>query len=53
MTPAGWIIMILSVGSVLALATYCFYRVLSLPPSEVDQLVSPLDIDTRDTQDAD
>jgi hypothetical protein len=50
MTPAGWTIMILSVGSVLTLTAYCFYRVLTLPISEMDELKAPLDIDTGDTQ---
>jgi hypothetical protein len=53
MTPAGWIIMIVSVGSVLALTVFCFYRVLTLPASELDEIKAPLDIDTKDTQDAD
>jgi hypothetical protein len=54
MTAAGWIIMIVSVGSVLALATFCLYRVLTLPPTEVEKhLKAPLEIDTGDTKDAD
>lgn len=53
MTLAGWIIMILSVGSVLTLTAFCFYRVLTLPPSELDELKAPLHIDTGDTEDAD
>lgn len=50
MTAAGWTIMIVSVGSVLALTGFCFYRVLTLPASELDELKAPLDIDTGDTQ---
>ena len=54
MTPGGWIVMLLSVGGVLVLAAYCLYRVLTLPPVEVEEhLKGPLDIDTRDTRDAD
>ncbi|MEX2175246.1 MAG: hypothetical protein WD872_12860 [Pirellulaceae bacterium] len=53
MTTLGWIVMILSVGSVLALNAFCLYRVLTLPPVEVDNLTSPLEIDTGDTKDAD
>jgi len=54
MTPAGWAIMIVSVGSVLALTAFCFYRVLSLPPTVAEEhLKGPLEIDTRDTTDAD
>jgi len=54
MTPAGWAIMILSVGSVLALVSFCLYRVLTLPPQVVEEhLKGPLTIDTGDTEDAD
>ena len=54
MNPSGWIVMIVSVGSVLALVTFCLYRVLRLPPVDIEtHLKGPLDIDTRDTQDAD
>jgi hypothetical protein len=53
MTTAAWIIMIVSVGSVLALVSYCLVKVLSLPAVDQERLVGPLEIDTRDTQDAD
>ncbi|HUE72662.1 MAG TPA: hypothetical protein VMP01_17380 [Pirellulaceae bacterium] len=53
MNALGWIMMITSVGTVLALITFCLSRVMSLPPAEVDDLTSPLEIDTRDTKDAD
>lgn len=53
MTPGGWAIMVVSVGCVVTLVTYCLVRVLSLPPLEVRDLKGPLDIDTRDTEDAD
>jgi hypothetical protein len=53
MTIAGWIVMLLSVGSVLALVSFCLYRVLSLPPVDQESLKGPLEIDTRDTGDAD
>lgn len=54
MTTAGLIIMVVSVGSVLTLAGFCLYRVLTLPPEIVEEhLKAPLDIDTRDTKDAD
>jgi hypothetical protein len=54
MTPAGWIIMIVSVGSVLALTAFCLYRVLSLPPQVAEEhLKGPLVIDTGDTENAD
>ena len=51
METGGWIVMTLSVGSVLSLVSYCLYRVLSLPPVEVEEhLKGPLEIDTGDTQ---
>lgn len=53
MTPTGWAIMIVSVGSVLALTAFCFYRVLTLPPAEIDELKAPLHIDTGDIENAD
>lgn len=53
MTPAGWTTMLLSVGAVLTLVSYCLYRVLSLPPLDMEELHGPLDIDTGDTSDAD
>ncbi len=54
MTAGGWIIMVVSVGSVLTLVTYCLVRVLSLPPVEVEEpLHGPPDIDARDTENAD
>jgi hypothetical protein len=48
MTPAGWVLMVGSVGFVLLLTIYCFYRVLK-NPSPKDRLHAPLDIDTRDS----
>ena len=54
MTVGGLAVMVLSVGSVLALVSFCLYRVLSLPPVEVEEhLKGSLDIDTGDWQDAD
>jgi hypothetical protein len=54
MEPAGWFIMIVSVGSVLLLTGFCFYRVLTLPPQVVEEhLKGPLVIDTGDTENAD
>jgi hypothetical protein len=54
MTSAGWAIMIVSIGSVLSLVSFCLYRVLTLPAESVESdLKSPLGIDTRDTADAD
>jgi hypothetical protein len=46
--------MIVSVGSVLSLTTFCLCRVLTLPAEVIEEhLKAPLDIDTRDTTDAD
>jgi hypothetical protein len=54
MTTAGLAIMVVSVGAVLALVGFCLFRVLRLPPKTVeDHFKAPLDIDTRDTADAD
>ena len=54
MNILGWLMMTLSVGSVIALTSFCLYRVLTLPPEEVSDLdVAPLRIDTRDLQDPD
>ena len=54
MTGAGWAIMISSIGFVLSLTAFCFYRVLTLPPMEVEEhLKAPLDIDTGDMQNPD
>lgn len=53
MTTGGWTVMILSVGSVLTLAAFCMIRVLTLPPVEDEHLKGELQIDTRDTDNAD
>ncbi len=54
MTPAGWIVMILSVGAVLTLVCYCLYRVLTLPADEDEEHFNePPDIATRDRMNAD
>jgi hypothetical protein len=53
MTTAAWIIMTLSVGSVLALTLFCIIRVWNLPPVERDEVKGQLQIDTRDTKDGD
>jgi hypothetical protein len=47
MTAAGWILMIVSVSSILAFTAYCFYRVLRAPVTK-DHLHAPLDIETGD-----
>jgi hypothetical protein len=45
MTFAGWVLMLGSVGFVLVLSVYCFYRVLRSPITR-GHLHAPLDIDT-------
>ena len=47
MTAGGWIVMLLSVGSVLGLVIFCFRRVLRTPTSSA-HMHAPLDIDTHD-----
>ncbi len=49
----GLAAMSLSVVTVLALVSFCLYRVLSLPPAEEEHLKGPLEIDTKDTENAD
>ncbi|MDA7977179.1 MAG: hypothetical protein MPJ50_00245 [Pirellulales bacterium] len=53
MTIEAILIMGISVGAVVSLVSFCLYRVLTLPPVEEETLKGPLEIDTRDTQDAD
>ena len=53
MQPAGWLVMLLSIGSVVTLVSYCLYRVLSLPPVDMEEVHGPLDIDTGGTVDVD
>lgn len=54
LNAAGWVAMLLSVSGVLLLCGFCVWRVLMLPPVEVEEtLKGPLEIDTRDTTDAD
>ena len=49
MTTAGWIFMLASLGFVLVLTFYCFFRVLS-KPAATNHMHAPLDIDTRDKE---
>lgn len=51
MNTSGWVFLLVSVTSVMALTVYCFYKVLTLPPSEEEDLHGPLDIDTGDQED--
>lgn len=47
MTPGGWLIMLLSVGGVTALLSWCVYKVVSTPGSE-EHLHAQADIETPD-----
>jgi hypothetical protein len=47
MSLAGWILMSCSVGLVLVLNAYCFWRVLRAPVTK-DHLHAPLDIETKE-----
>lgn len=49
----GLTAMVISIGMVLALVSYCLYRVFSLPPVGMQDIKGPLEIDTGDTVDAD
>jgi len=51
MTALGWLLLIVSCGTVTALVAFCFWRVLSLP-APTEDLHAPLDIDTHDLNDA-
>lgn len=53
MTPLGWMIMTVSLSSVLGLTAFCLWRVLTLPPVEVEDLHARLDIVTPDLHNAD
>lgn len=49
MTAGGWLLLMLSCGSVTALVAYCFYRVLTTPHA-AEELHAPLDIDTGEKE---
>ena len=53
METSGWIVMTLSVSTVVALLIYCLSRVLTLPPVEMEDIKGRLEIDTQDTENAD
>ncbi len=50
MTVAGWIFMLCSVGFVIGLMCFCFYRVLSKPAAS-EHMHAPLDIEIQDRED--
>ncbi|HWL94577.1 MAG TPA: hypothetical protein VNT79_13725 [Phycisphaerae bacterium] len=47
MTTSGWIFMLASLGFVLVLVGYCFYRVMA-KPAAADHMHAPIEIDTQD-----
>jgi len=47
MTASGWIFMLASVGFVVGLISYCFWRVLT-KPATAEHMHAPLEIDTGD-----
>lgn len=47
MTTEGWVFMVLSIGFVLALTGFCFFKVLS-KPTAANHMQAPIEIDTRD-----
>ena len=49
MTTPGWILMIVSMGFVVGLFLFCFYRVLTTPETE-EHMHGPLDIDPGDAE---
>ncbi len=53
MNSLGWIMMTVSVCTVLCLVSFCLTKVLSLPAVDMDEVKGPLEIDTGDTEDAD
>jgi hypothetical protein len=46
MTPAGWTLMLVSCSSVVTLAAYCYYKVLTTP-QEPDDCGTPPQSDAR------
>ncbi len=51
--PLGLAMMVTSITAVLCLVSFCLYRVMNLPPVDIEDLHAPQNIDTGDTIDAD
>ena len=49
MTPAGWFVMVASVGSVTGLLLWCIYKVIATPGSQ-KHLHTQTDIETPDVE---
>lgn len=52
MNPAGLAMMVVSVGFVVVLTGYCFYRVLTTPETE-ERMHGPMDIEPDDKREGD
>jgi hypothetical protein len=51
MELSGWIFLLFSTITVTTLVSWCFYRVLTLPPHEAEEdLHAPLDIETHERE---
>jgi hypothetical protein len=48
MTPLGWLIMCVSLSSVIGLTAFCLWRVANLPPAEIDDAHAPGDAEFSD-----
>jgi hypothetical protein len=46
MSLAGWLLLLLSCGSITALVAFCYWRVLTLPEVS-EEMHTPLDIETE------
>jgi len=49
MEPMGWIFMIGSIGTVITLTVFCYWKVLTSPKA-TRHMHAPLDIDTQDRE---
>lgn len=47
MSVGGWILLIISCGTITSLVLFCYWRILTAPHPE-EEVHAPLDIDTRD-----
>jgi hypothetical protein len=48
MRPEGWLMMVVSVSSVLIMTSYCLYRVLTLPADDATDLSSAREIEASE-----
>jgi hypothetical protein len=52
-TSLGWLIMTVSISSVIAMTVFCLWRVLTLPPVEATDLHAPSTIEPPDLKNID